>query len=261
MAEIYELLDEGPLKIGFAPGASDTLVVSLSGVGRRQWAEPPVEFFQAAKGRWDNPVLFVRDMSRSWLNCDGMAERIVDVIETTAAQTGARKVVALGNSMGATMALHLSRLIRFSSVLAFTPQFSVDPAIVPEEKNWMEFRNRIKHFRFPQIEGLNTDATRYFVLHGSKPSELIHALRFPKARGLAHFILPGMGHKLTFELKDRGILNDLVGHAVTGRGIRFRKLLERQGGVFRSTFENRVAGRMANGLPGLSGAASPRLVA
>ena len=245
MDEITEIISDGPLRIARSEGRSDLLVVSFSGVGRQQWPEPPIEFYRAAKGAADNPALFVRDLSRSWLNAPGMAERIAHTIEAEAARSGATRIAAVGNSMGATMALILSRMVRFDTVMAFTPQVSVHPDIVPEETQWMGYRDAIRQYRFDRIDSLPTRRSKIYMLHGDRPSELIHALRFPKARGLSHLILPGMGHKLTFALKERGVLHDLVSHALAGRSIRYRKLLERQGALFRTRFEAAQADRIA----------------
>lgn len=189
----------------------------------------------ASKGG-ENHVLFISDSSRCWLNAPGMAERIVAVIEATAKEIGADQIVGLGNSMGATMLLHLSHLTEFDTILAFSPQYSVDPAIVPEEKRWNRFRRDITTFRFPAVQNFRVARTRYVILHGDAETELIHALRFPDTKGVSHMLLPGYGHRLAEVLKKEGKLSALVSLAISGRHARLHKLLLRFGGLRRHTF-------------------------
>lgn len=183
------------------------------------------------------PALFITDESRSWLNAPGMAERIVAEIRAVAARLGVRRIVAIGNSMGGSMALHLSTMVEFETVLALTPQYSVQPTVVPEERRWRYFRNRISAFRFERIDTLHPERTRYVIVHGDGPGELAHALRFPQLRGVAHLILPGFDHRLAMTLKARGVLKSLVRAAIEGRVPRVCRLLKVQGGVFRTTYE------------------------
>ncbi|WP_210878034.1 hypothetical protein [Roseovarius autotrophicus] len=135
------------------------------------------------------------------------------------------------------MALHLSAMLGFETVLALTPQYSVNPAVVPDERRWSYFRNRIEQFHFDRIDGLTPERSRYVIVHGDGPGELDHALRFPQLPGLAHFILPGMDHQLAVTLKARGVLRPLVRAVIEGRGPRIRRLIEAQGGLFRSAYD------------------------
>ncbi|MRU15593.1 hypothetical protein FDP25_09140 [Roseovarius sp. A21] len=190
-----------------------------------------------ATAEGENHVLFVIDESRSWLNSPGMAERLIATIEDVALQIGAKRLVGLGNSMGATMLLHLSRDVAFDTILAFTPQYSVDPAIVPEERRWRFFRRQIENFRFPAVQGLRPEKTAYFILHGDEADELIHALRFPPSQRVSHLILPGYGHRLAIKLKRKGALPTLVNLAIEGRHHRLGKRLMRLGAIPRHIFE------------------------
>jgi len=236
-----------PLRIHFSPGAARTLVVCFAGVGTVRHAPPAIELVGSATANGRNPALFVTDESRSWLNAPGMAERIVAEIRETATRLAATRIVGLGNSMGASMALHLSGMIEFDTVLALTPQYSANPAVMPEERRWSYFRKRIAQFRFDRIERLSPERTRYVIVHGDGPGELAHALRFPRVPGVAHFIVPGMDHRLSATLKARGVLRPLVRAAIEGRGPRIRRLIEAEGGMLRSAFEARRQDRAAQG--------------
>ena len=244
MSESVEIIvQDGPLRVLYAPGRNDTLVVSCSGVGSKRKVAPPPEFPTMASRNGENHVLFVIDESRSWLNAPGMAERLVTTIEDVRNQIGATRLVGLGNSMGATMVLLLSRMIDFDTVLAFTPQYSVDPCIVPEETRWRPLRREIKNFRFPSVEGLRPERTTYFILHGDAPDELIHALRFPEQHGVTYLILPRHGHRLAAQLKKVNALSAIVNLAITGRHYRLRKKLTRLGAKPRFVFKAEQGGR------------------
>jgi pimeloyl-ACP methyl ester carboxylesterase len=224
------------LRIRFAPGRSRLLVVSLSGVGTDRHTEPPVEFFRLAGAGGENPVLFVTDQSRSWLNAPDMADQIVGTIEATARFVGAERIVLLGNSMGATMALHLATLTPVHRVIAFVPQVSVHPEDVPEETRWGYFRKHICDWTFRRIKQWPAQAS-VFVLHGGSDDELIHALRFPEpAENVAHFILPAADHNLARTLHRQGHLVEVVTDMMHGRRLPVRDAILGLGGMRRQKF-------------------------
>lgn len=231
-----EVLNAPPLRIRYVPGRSRRLVVSLAGVGRVRGEEPPPEFFRIAGGDGENHVLFVSDRSRSWLNAPGMAEAIVTTVRAVAGRIEADQVVALGNSMGGTMALHLAHLTPFDVVVALVPQYSADPAVVPLETRWRYFRRQIAGFPFRALSRLPATGAVY-ILHGGTEDELVHALRFPRARNVAHFILPRHDHNLARSLHEAGHLAPLIGHAMAGRRRRVWQAVEALGGMRRRAFE------------------------
>lgn len=230
-AEIPLLFEKGPLRIRYLKGEGTDLVVSFSGVGTQRHSEPPPEFPGIASAQGQNHVLFVSDLSRSWLNGEGLASQILCCLNATASHIGAQRAVAIGNSMGGTMALHLSRLFEFDRVIAFTPQYSVLPGEVPEEDRWFFFRKQIKSFPFPRVEQLSPKTTRYFIFHGDEHRELAHAVRFPHAPGILHYIIPGTDHRVAAHLRDRGHLRPLMESLLNGQTRRFRRQLESLGAI------------------------------
>lgn len=229
--EIPLLFEKGPLRVRYLKGKGPDLVVSFAGVGTKRHMEPPPEFLGIASADHQNHVLFVSDTSRSWLNGDDMANQILRCIRTTAEHVNAERVIAIGNSMGGTMALHMSRFFDFERVIAFTPQYSVLAKEVPEENRWVYFRKRIKTYPFPKVEALRTDATKYYIFHGDERRELAHALRFPKAKGISHYIIPETGHNVAARLKDRGALMPLVQNLLKGQPGRFKRQMNHIGAI------------------------------
>ena len=223
-----------PLRIRYLRGSGACLVVSFAGVGTERKSEPPAEFFRLAHGAaGENHVLFVSDESRSWMNAPGMAEAVAAAVSATAREIGASRVVAIGNSMGGSAAMILASLMPVDEVLAVTPQFSVNPAIVPEETRWRYFRNKITAWPFPQVPDL-AGRGEVTVLHGDSDDELIHARRF--APMAAHFIFAGQDHRLARSLHGRGLLAPIVSNAIAGRTTRARNGVRNAGGVRLSRF-------------------------
>lgn len=235
--ELEQVFAESPLQIKYWRGHSEKLVVVFSSVGKNPHEYPPVEFFQSATEGKQNHALFISDISRSWLNGDGVSDQVVEVIKRVAKEVSTSGIHLMGNSMGGSMALLIKDQVPAKTVLSFVPQYSVCPDIVPEEKRWMRFRKEIKFFRYPEIILNHTPNQNVFIIHGGSPDELVHARRFPRVRGIGHFILPHQNHNLSQHLKRQGHLDILVSAALNGRKYRFRRLLEQSDGMFIQQFE------------------------
>lgn len=244
MLHPLDLVIRPPLRICYLPGSSSRLVVSFSGVGNKRHEEPPLEFFRLAHGlprgagQGANHVLFVTDESRSWMNTPGLAEAVAETVTETAARIDASRVVAIGNSMGASAALILASLMPVDTVVAFVPQFSVHPAIMPEETRWGYFRNRITAWPHPQTPDLAGRPTDVTVLHGTSADELAHVARFPAMA--SHFLLPGQDHRLAQSLHARGLLAPIIANAIAGRHTRARDAVRAAGGVRRAQYEQKL---------------------
>jgi len=238
-----DLVTRPPLRIRYLPGSGSRLVVSFSGVGTRRHQEPPLEFFRLAHGlardaaQGENHVLFVTDQSRSWMNAPGMAETIAETVADTAARIGASRVIAIGNSMGASAALILASLTKVDAVLALVPQFSVHPEIVPEETRWAFFRNQIAAWPHPQVPDLAGRATDVTVLHGTSPDEMAHVARFAAME--SHFLLPGQDHRLARNLHRQGKLAPIIENTIAGRYVRARDAVRVAGGLRRAKYEQK----------------------
>ena len=228
------LVDMGaayPLLINHWPGSTDRLVVVFSGVGSDPAEYPQIEFFRTATQGEQNHALFIRDMSRSWLNAPGLDTQIIEMVEKVAADHAISEIAMIGNSMGGSMALLLAHQIKAKCVLAFVPQYSVCPDVVPEETRWKRYRKHITHFRFHEAVPEVSPDQKIFVVHGGTEAELAHALRFPKTPAVRHFIIPKYGHSLAAKLHNKKALGPLINAALADRPVKFRRLIERQGGV------------------------------
>lgn len=223
--KIEALREEKALAIGYVPGRSKRLVVSMSGVGRRRNRMPPYEFVASASNGGENHTLLVADRTRSWMNRKMVSEAIVEHIEMLKAEHDIRSVVALGNSMGGFMALVLPQLTRVDQVIAFSPQYSMHPEHVPEEKRWQFWRDRFPRYAHETVGRLDKANGKVFVFHGDSDEEAIHWRRFPGRRSLQHFILRGMGHDMARDLQRRGLLKRVIRNAIAGRPRRVNAVL------------------------------------
>lgn len=234
---LMELAAEQPLATSYLPGQGDTLVISLAGVGNKRAEQQPAEFYNTASQGGENHVLFVSDASCSWLNGPGLATAIVAAIENTADRINPVRIIALGNSMGGTMALLLAQITRIDVAISIVPQFSVHPERVPEETRWKFFRKQITNWPFEAVESLPTDRTETIILHGGTDDERIHLDRYPYDPEAKHFVFPKMGHRLAARLHGKNKLTPIINHAIAGRPWKLRRAVKRAGGISREDFD------------------------
>lgn len=234
---VFKMLhDKTPLRIEAAEGSSRRLIVSFTSVGTKRDAWPPKEFVGMASQRGKNHVICVTDISRCWMNHPGMARKVAAVIGDYILEHGITQASAVGTSMGAYNALILGKILPFSKVVAFTPQYSVHPDIVPEEKRWHWFRKQITRWPQKAIDRLPGGQTKVVVFHGDTLDEQRHWTRFPEASNVRHFIFAGADHNFVKPLKTHGKLPKIVLAVLNDRPLRLKKMVTRLGGMSRVAY-------------------------
>ncbi len=114
------------------------------------------------------------------------------------------QIVTIGQSMGAFCALAAAEVLPVSAVLAFGPQFSVDPARMPQETRWDTWTRRLGPLRHATAP---LPADPWLVLFHGLQDDRDQALAFPQRAGLDHVLFPALGHSgLVAHLKARGLL-------------------------------------------------------
>lgn len=189
------------------------LVVSFTGIGAGMDVVQSEEFYGSAS-RKDRSVLFVTDKRRSWYNAPGLYERIIE--QVTPHLEGAAHVVTLGNSMGGFGALLFAEPLGASAALAFAPQASVSPRVIPAETRWPEFTKAIGEMRFEDISDHLGDVAEHFVLHGSGGKDAHQIEAFRPRPNLRHYIFAGGRHNIAADLREAGRLSGLVTAVVAG---------------------------------------------
>lgn len=119
-------------------GTSNKLIVCFSGIGKDPLISPPVEFPQTASEGGTHNTIFISDPHRTWLNGGGLLEAISNEIDAFRDECGATRTLATGHSMGGFSALVIPAFTKIDAVLAFAPQISVHPEIVPNETRWAQ---------------------------------------------------------------------------------------------------------------------------
>ncbi len=223
---IEPVLDREGLKISRYTGQSNRLIICFSGVGKDPEIDQPIEFVDTASNGGQDSVLFIRDTKRSWFNGERIVEDICEAIEFNRKKLQSEVVNTLGHSMGGFGALVFPYFVKINKAVAFSPQFSVDPSIVPDERRWREHTEKISRFRVPYIERFLTDRTDYFVFHGNHHREQKQIELFQKHTQLRHYLLDNSSHNTPHAMKRAGIMRAVVQSAFEGRGRRVRIMLK-----------------------------------
>lgn len=155
-------------------------------------------------------ALFVSDLTRSWFNA--FAPSLL--VNAVAERVEGRRVVAVGNSMGGYGAIWSSGHLEVDTVIAFAPQYSVHPEVVPTETRWADYRAAISSWRDRSLEGYFNDTTRYFTINGD--ADEIHWSRFPESPNCSHLLLEESGHGPAALLKAHDALNDTIVACLAG---------------------------------------------
>lgn len=232
------LHDVHPLRIEASAGTSHRLLVSFASVGTQRDQLPEKEFVGSISQDGRNHIITVSDISRSWMNADGMAAKVLEVIDDYAITHQIRQIMAIGTSMGAYCALVLGKLMPLDRIIAFTPQYSVHPDIMPEEDRWMWFRKQITEWHYPALDTLPDGDTVIYMFHGDSAQEQMHWTRFPEPKNLKHFIVKDADHNFIRRFKKRGLLGRMVVAAIHDRPGRMDALTARVGVMTRAAYRD-----------------------
>lgn len=212
-------------------GPSHRLVVCFSGIGGDADPTPVTNFaFTAAQGG-ANSVLFIADPKRTWLNGDGLVEAICARIRAKAEEVGATQIVTMGHSMGGFSALVIAGMVGADVAVAFSPQLSIDPAVVPDENRWLDLRAAISDIKISSAADYLNDSCTYYVFFGSHPRQRPQRDRFPLADNIALFNIPTVVHNSPQRMKQAGVLAEVFNHACKRRRRKVRLLLQRTFGA------------------------------
>jgi len=234
MRRDFETLVETPFyRIRYVKGCGNTLVISFASIGNRREEMPPDEFVGTITSDTSRHGVFVSDIRRSWMNDKEYRDAISGTLPDLIKRLGAHKVTAIGLSIGAFSALVAHRLFQVDAVLAFSPQYSVDDSIVPEETRWRHWTNQIEEFIYPTVEPLQSRGKLY-VLHGLE-SDLSQMVRFPYQKNLNHYVFPELRHSTVAKaIKDADKLVPLLAAVERGKSEVVKHIIQQVGGTVRS---------------------------
>lgn len=208
------LFEDDHLRVSRQGDASaHNVILCFTGMRQRLGAVGGPEEFVGSTQLADFDAVFVTDKSKSWFNAFPV-ERLLEVLRPVVEN---RTTYALGNSMGGFGAIWISKYLPVKAVLAFAPQFSVHPDVVPEERRWSLPRAAIRQWRTRSLDGHFVPDTEYVTVNGEV--DAIHWSKFPTGAGRTHLLIEGAGHDAADHLKRAGSLRSLVSEVFAGQGI------------------------------------------
>lgn len=232
------LVTLGPITIDLIDGADPDLVISFASVGHDPTRPPSPEFVGTATGRGGvqppRRALFVMDERRSWANDPAFAPALQAALASVTHRAPVARIATIGLSMGGFAALAAAKILPVDVVLAFGPQWSVDPVLMPTETRWQSWTKRLPSpLRWPHAPLPQSAWACLF--HGTADDQA-QALAFPVQPGTDHLLFPGLGHAdLVPHLKARGLLSGLIEAALTKDRRRLLRIASSAGGIRRRT--------------------------
>ncbi|MGB7242000.1 MAG: hypothetical protein WBC93_07940 [Sulfitobacter sp.] len=224
--DIRPVLQDDDLHVWEHAGQSRRLVACFSGIGVKGKPAPGYEFARTATQSGRDTVLFFADPQRSWLNRPGLIEQIVDRMERKARDINANQIVTLGHSMGGYSAAIIPGFTKVDTAVCLSPQTSVHPQVVVDDKRWMDYRNDITHHRIRSVADHIVPDTQYYVFFGSHGREAPQRDRFPMAANINFFIMPRTVHNTPVRLKNMNMLDQVVQSGFGQRTRLVRRLLK-----------------------------------
>jgi hypothetical protein len=189
------------------------LVVSFTG---RDHAPPAAtgagEGFLAKN---DIDTVHVISKRNHWWNTSDWPQAL-EAIKAYAATREARDIVTYGSSMGGHGALVASKPLGATRVVAYAPQFSVDPKLVPWEKRWLSDVRSIEFIGAPFTETVAAPDGIYILSDPFFEIDQRHVLEIARHAPIRHLRVAFADHDVSRVLSDCGMLSKITLQALRG---------------------------------------------
>ena len=202
------IFEDEHIRAIFLPGNSNTLVLSFGDLITRASGLS----INAEKSliKYQYNVIGIMPKQKSWFPQASMielAKAISPILE------GFKNIVGYGGSMGGYAAIKYSNLLNMNRVIAFVPQYSIDPEHV-EDRRYAEFFDSVAN-KDMQIQPQDVDSAREYVIvydpYFSIDRE--HYLKIKELLPSLHTIhLPFTGHEALSVLASSSLLHDFIEH-------------------------------------------------
>lgn len=194
--KIVKLIDNDDILVSYIPGSTTKAVIIFSAVSIKQ------EMF-VGQTFGNHTYIFIVDKLDSWgnnIDMEMIHSSIYHLIE-------GKTVISIGSSMGGNMAMTFSDLFNVKHCLAFVPQYSVKPSIMPSESH---YGSKIRIWKYDAV--IFNPNTTYTIMSSNHVIEKPHLALFNKmfASNTQYLIFDtkhGFNHNVPMQLKDIGILN------------------------------------------------------
>ena len=202
------IFEDEHIRAIFLPGDSNTLVLSFGDLITRASGLS----INAEKSliKYQYNVIGIMPKQKSWFPQASMIELAKTVSPVL---QGFKNIVGYGGSMGGYAAIKYSNLLNMNRVIAFVPQYSIDPTQV-EDRRYAEFFDAVAN-KDMQIQLPDVDAAREYVIvydpYFSIDRE--HYLKIKELLPNLHTIhLPFTGHEALSVLASSSLLHDFIEH-------------------------------------------------
>ncbi|EOQ61125.1 hypothetical protein F935_03471 [Acinetobacter calcoaceticus ANC 3811] len=202
------IFEDEHIRAIFLPGDSNTLVLSFGDLITRASGLS----INAEKSliKYQYNVIGIMPKQKSWFPQASMielAKTISPVLQ------GFKNIVGYGGSMGGYAAIKYSNLLNMNRVIAFVPQYSIDPDQV-EDRRYAEFFDAVSNKEM-QIQPQDVDAAREYVIVYDPyfATDREHYLKIKALLPSLHTIhLPFTGHEALSVLASSSLLHDFIEH-------------------------------------------------
>ena len=126
----------------------------------------------------------------------------------------AARRITYGSSMGGYAALRFADAVAADAVLALSPQYSIDPAVVPWERRWEEDARR--SLWRPELSGSINCQSAPLILYDPTGPDRRHVDLINRDVPSTLIGIPYGGHPVASFLAEAGLLRPIVRHLVDG---------------------------------------------
>ncbi|WP_336011458.1 hypothetical protein [Acinetobacter calcoaceticus] len=204
------IFEDEHIRAIFLLGDSNTLVLSFGDLITR--ASGLSVNAEKSLVKYQYNIIGIMPKQKSWFPQASMielAKTISPVLQ------GFKNIVGYGGSMGGYAAIKYSNLLNMNRVIAFVPQYSIDPTQV-EDRRYAEFFDAVAN-KDMQIQLPDVDAAREYVIvydpYFSIDRE--HYLKIKELLPNLHTIhLPFTGHEALSVLASSSLLHDFIEHEI-----------------------------------------------
>ena len=197
---------------GVRPFASANVVITFSAFNFPPGLDNP-GFGEEFLRKYGIDAIHVVPRTNTWFQYPDIAVALNAVVAQTA---GYACRIAYGSSMGAYAAINFSDHLEVDRVIAISPQFSIDPEKMPEDRRWLSAAERIR-FVHDDIAGLRRSGREIYVVYDDRYElERRQIARIAQAVELNKIPVPFAGHPATAILRETGMLSPLVRQLIAG---------------------------------------------
>jgi len=201
----YEtVFDDDVMTVLHIPGRKDECIVSFTGVGHALGGVD-LQNPEFARSSSDETKIFIIDKERSWGNNIDW-EKLKSLVDSLAPNA---QITTLGNSMGGFLAILSAPILGAIQTVAFVPQWSIDPATVPEESRWLEYRQKIKKIHYPDLSEAVRSKSKIYTFFGINGKDKVHINFFIQAK-TETYVLGNCDHDVAAYMKRKGLLYPVI---------------------------------------------------